>query len=194
MVFGGLVTVLTVTSALLLAMQPAPLAPDAAKSLMALGSPAEIDALFETQAPVQAGRWQYIYVHHSGASTGSAAALADSNGPAALVPDHFVIGNGDGAADGEIQVGQRWNGQQGAGKTHGLDRVDPECISICVIGNLDRSPPTPRQMDQLSRLVTSLQNKLRIGRDRVWVIEAPSLAAGCGRYFPQDAFRTGLLP
>lgn len=194
LVFGGLVAVLTITSALLLAMQPAPLAPDAARSLMSLTSPAEVDELFETQIPMRSARWKYIYIHHSGANAGSASSLADASGPSISVPDHFVIGNGEGAGDGEIQMGQRWNTQQSGGKTRGLDRLDPDCISICVIGDLDRASPTPRQMEQLAKLVTSLQNKLQIGRDRVWLLDAPSLPAGSGRYFPRDVFKTGLLP
>jgi hypothetical protein len=194
LVFGGLIAVLTVTSALLLAMQPAPLAPDAARSLMSLTSPAEVEALFDTQIPMRHGRWKYIYVHHSGATAGSASSLADASGPTLSVPDHFVVGNGEGAGDGEIQMGQRWNTQQAAGKARGLDRVDPDCISICVIGDLDRASPTPRQMEQLNRLVTSLQNKMQIGRDRVWMLDAPAQPAGSGRYFPRDVFKTGLLP
>src|SRR5688572_4933228 len=73
-VFSGLVGVLTVTSALLLAMQPAPLAPDAVKSLMSLSTPAEIDSLFDTQVPLRESRWRYIYVHHSGSSAGDGSA------------------------------------------------------------------------------------------------------------------------
>jgi hypothetical protein len=194
LVFGGLVAVLTITSALLLAMQPAPLTPDSARSLMSLTSSAEVDELFDTQIPMRTGRWKYIYIHHSGATAGSASSLADANGPSITVPDHFVVGNGEGAGDGEIQVGQRWNTQQPAGKTRGLDRLDPDCISVCVIGDFDRASPTPRQMEQLARLVTSLQNKLQIGRDRVWMLEAPAQPAGSGRYFPRDVFKSGLLP
>jgi hypothetical protein len=193
-VFGGLVGVMTMTGALLMAMQPAPLSPDAVKSLMAVETPAHVDALFDTQVPVRAGRWKYIYVHHSGSATGSAATLADAAGPGTALPDHFVIGNGEGADDGEIQVGQRWNGQQPAGRTTGLDQLDPDCVSICMVGDFDRSPPTPRQMEQVGRLVTALQDRLRVNGDRVWLVEAHGLPAGCGRYFPRDAFRGGLLP
>ena len=193
-VFGGLVGVMTMTGALLMAMQPAPLSPDAVKSLMAVETSAQVDALFATQTPVQAGRWKYIYVHHSRSATGNASVLADAAGPATALPDHFVIGNGEGAGDGEIQVGQRWNSQQPAGRTAGVDPVDPDCRSKCMVGDLDRSPPTPRQKEQQGRLVAALQDRLRIGREGVWVLEASGLPAGCGRYFPREAFRGALLP
>src|SRR5688572_25883270 len=104
MVAGGLVATLTITSALLLAMQPAPLGLESAKSLMSLSTPREVDALFQTSTPLQAKRWKYVYIHHAGAP--SPAAAGESNGGPA---DHFVIGNGVGAGDGEIQVGPRWD-------------------------------------------------------------------------------------
>lgn len=193
-VFGGLVGVMTITGALLMAMQPAPLSPDAVRSLMAVETPAQVNQLFDTQIPVAAGRWKYIYVHHSGSSTGNAAIVADAANASGSLPDHFVIGNGQGAGDGEVQIGQRWNLQQPAGKTAGLDRVDSDCISVCLVGNLDRAPATPRQLEQLQRLVTALQDRLNVSRDRVWLLEATDLPAGCGRYFPQEAFRSALLP
>ena len=193
-VFAGLVGVMTVTGALLLAMQPAPLSPDTVKSLMSVETSAQVESLFDTQIPVNANRWKYVYVHHSGAAAGNAAIIADAAGSSASLPDHFVIGKGKGAGDGEVQVGQRWNSQQPAGKTAGLDRVDSDCISICLVGDLDRAPATPRQLEQLQRLVTALQDRLKVTRDRVWIVEASGLPAGCGRYFPREAFRAGLLP
>jgi hypothetical protein len=197
LVAGGLVATLTITSALLLVLQPAPLAPDAVRSLMSLTAPDDIKELLQTRVPLAPNRWKFVYVHHSGSVEGSAASVAETGeagSAAAALADHFVIGNGDGAGDGEVQVGQRWNAQESAGRTHGLDRVDPDCISVCLIGDLDRAPPTPRQMDQLGRLITSLQSKFQIGRERIWVVDAPRLPAGCGRYFPREAFRGGLLP
>lgn len=185
---------MTITGALLMAMQPTPLSPDMSKSLMSVETSAQVEALFDTQVPVNVNRWKYIYVHHSGAATGNASIVADASGSSATLPDHFVVGNGLGAGDGEVQVGQRWNAQQPAGKTVGLDRVDSDCISICVVGDLDRAPATPRQLEQLQRLVTALQDRLKVSRDRVWVVDAAGLPAGCGRYFPREAFRTGLLP
>ena len=194
LVFGGLAAVLTITSALLLVMQPAPLTPDSSRSLMAVDTPAQTAALFDTHVTVEPTRWRYIYVHHSGGNSGNVSTLADAAGPATGVADHFVIGNGEGAGDGEIQIGQRWNNQQPAGRTEGLDRVDPDCISICLIGDLDRTLPTPRQMEQVGRLVKALQDRMQIGVDHVWVVDAPGLPAGCGRYFPREVFKGNLIP
>ena len=49
-VFTSLIGVLTVTSALLLALAPAPVSPDAASSLYAIDAPSSLDVIFETKA------------------------------------------------------------------------------------------------------------------------------------------------
>ena len=110
------------------------------------------------------------------------------------VGDHFVIGNGDGCMDGEIQVGQRWNKQLSALPPGGAREIDPDCISICLVGDFDRSVPTPTQLRRLQQLTSALQSRLRIGEKNVLLIEQPNTAAGSGRYFPATVFREQLLP
>lgn len=193
-VFTSLVGVMSLTSLLLWTTRAAPLLPDAAMSLLAIDGPRGVDAAFLTRAPLQAGRWKYIYVHHSRTAGGSASSLAEGDGGDAGLADHFVIGNGLGMADGEIQIGQRWNHQHPAGDIAGLNKVSPDCISICLIGDFDRTRPTRAQSDHLGKLVRTLQERLRIGRDRVWVVDAIDSPAGPGRNFPKAAFRQQLLP
>ena len=190
-VLVSLMGVMTLTSALLVAVKRDPLVPDTSVSLMAADS---TDAVFDTPVPAKAGRWKYVFVHHSRTPGGSAAALAEAAGSNGPMPDHFVIGNGDGCGDGEIQVGHRWAQQQPAGRTPGVDRMDPACVSICLIGDFDRTPPTPAQMRRLGQLVASLQGRLRIGREQVWVADAKASPAGVGRHFPGAAFRQQLTP
>lgn len=192
-VFSTLLGVLSVTSALLLALAPAPLAPDAANTLFAVDQPSSMDAVFVTKAPIAAGRWKYIYIHHSQTPTGDAFTLGQANGPAGS-GDHFVIGNGNGCADGEIQLTQRWNNQQVALPPTGADKIDPGCISISVVGDLDQTVPTRTQIRRLTELVAALQSQLHIGGNEVLLIDSPHSAAGIGRYFPRGAFREQLLP
>jgi hypothetical protein len=189
-VLTSLVGVLTLTSALLLALAPAPLAPDATNRLFAIETPQTMDVIFQTDTPMRTGRWKYIYVHHSTTTAGNALSLAQGS---AGVGDHFIIGNGDGSMDGEVQVGPRWNTQSVAGIPNGATSVDPDCISICLIGDFERGVPTPTQLRRLEQLVGALQGRLRIGANNVFLDEAAS-AAGVGRYFPQTAFREQLLP
>ena len=190
-VFLSLVGLLTGTSALLLALAPAPLAPGAASSLFAVGQPESLDAIFDTPAALRDGRWQYVFVHHSQTDGGNAATLGES--PDGLA-DHFVIGNGDGCGDGEVQIAQRWHRQAPAGRLPGLKSIDPSCVSICLIGDFNRARPTPTQILRLSQLVAALQARCGIPAANVHLIEGDGSPAGVGRYFPVQPVRQQLLP
>ena len=190
-VFISLITLLTGTSALLLALAPAPLKPDTASSLFALETPRSMDVIFETTNPVATGRWKYIFIHHSQTPSGNAATLASR--PDGLA-DHFVIGNGSGCVDGEIQVGHRWAAQLAAGKTPGLAAVRPDCVSICLVGDFNRAAPTPTQRLRLGQLVAALQGRLGIPGGSVHLVQGTRTAADAGELFPVAAFRQQLLP
>jgi N-acetyl-anhydromuramyl-L-alanine amidase AmpD len=202
-VFSGLVLALTLTSALLLALAPAPLTPDASASLFAVDAPDAMDVIFQTRAACAAGRWKYVYIHHSRTATGNAMSVSQSS-PGHELGDHFVIGNGDGAADGEIQVGQRWDTQSSAFPPAGAARIDPNCISICLIGDFDKTKPTPAQIRRLGQLVNALQARFHIAAADVSMIttttpapkkgEAAGSVATIGKHFPATAFREQLLP
>ena len=56
-VFTTLMGVLTLTSALLLALAPAPLTPDASSSLFAIDAPESMDVIYQTQSSVRPGRY-----------------------------------------------------------------------------------------------------------------------------------------
>ena len=97
-------------------------------------------------------------------------------------------------ARGEIQVGQRWNRQMSATPPPGANGIDPNCISICLIGDFDRTVPTPTQVRRLAQLVATLQSRLGISGSAVMVVNQPQSPAGAGRYFPVTALREQLLP
>ena len=190
-VFLSLVGLLTGTSALLLALAPAPLSPGSAGSLFAIEQPTSMDVIFNTNVPVAGGRWQYIYVHHSQTASGNASTLGSRAGGLA---DHFVIGNGAGSVDGEVQIGHRWTAQLPPGQIHGTSGVRPDCVSICLIGDFNRTAPTPMQRMRLAQLVNALQGRLGVSGDRVWLVQGTNTAADAGRHFPVDDFRRQLTP
>jgi hypothetical protein len=107
--------------------------------------------------------------------------------------DHFIIGNGRGRPDGEIQMTQRWNMQVAAGAPAGAKSIDPACVSICLIGNLDKAAPTAEQVRKLTRLVSALQSQLALGGDKVFMMDNPG-SAGIGRMFPVADLRQQILP
>lgn len=188
----SLVAVLTCTGALLLALAPAPLSSQASGSLLAMDVPQSFDELFDTGgSSIRDGYWKYIYIHHSATVSGNSRSLAETTDG---LPDHFVIGNGDGCGDGEIEIGQRWKQQLPPGRTPGTDSIVPTCISICLIGDFNQSRPTPTQQRQLVELVGALQNRLHIPRDHVFFDSRAGGPAGIGGYFPASDFRGQIRP
>ena len=195
-VLASLLGSLTLASVLLLVWAPDPLTPDAVR-LLGVSEEQSLDLIYETENPIKPGRWQCIYVHHSKGQKGDALSLGRGIGG---MPDHFLIGNGNGCEDGGVQVGQRWNLQQAAGATSGkqplpqLAAIADGYISICLVGDLDTSPPTDKQLQRLQELVRSLQQKLRIPGAAVLAFDRPASTAGIGRRFPAVAFSEHLLP
>jgi hypothetical protein len=190
LVVASLVAVLALTGVLLRAMQGAPLTPDAAYGLMSADSRRSLSVIFNTQVGAHPARWKSIYVHHSKTPGGNESTISQTQGGCG---DHFVIGNGQGAVDGQIQFSLRWDLQQPADPAPGVARVDAACVSICVVGDFDSSPPTPTQLRRLQQLVQTLQERFRIGAEQVWVFDVPGSPAGVGKYFPTGAFNSQLL-
>jgi N-acetyl-anhydromuramyl-L-alanine amidase AmpD len=192
MVFGSLIVVLSLTSAMLLALEPNPLRPDKPAGLFAVEPRDALDPIFDTHVPTAEHRWKYIYIHHSASASGSALTLAQSAGG---LGDHFVIGNGEGSLDGQIEMGSRWVDQLPAAAPPGAKKIDPACISICMIGDFHQNLPTPVQMQRLQQLVSSLQAKFTISADRVLMVTdlTANHSVEIGRYFPVSAFRAQLL-
>jgi hypothetical protein len=191
-VLVSLVAVLTFTSALLLAIAPAPLNPQATGSLLAVDTPQSFDELFDSPSvPIENKRWQYIYIHQSATPSGNAETIKGSD---SMLADHFVIGNGDGCGDGEVQIGIRWKQQLAAGRTSGAQWILPSCISICLVGDFNEGRPTPTQQRQLVQLVTALQARLHVPGSRIFFDPKPATPAGIGAYFPARDFRDQVLP
>lgn len=182
------------TTALLKAMAPLPMRPDAADTLFALGSSDSLDRIFQMDEPVRADHWRYLYIHQSKTTGGNALTLGPGTDG---VGDHFVIGNGNGLNDGELQISQRWNHQLPAISPASSVNVDADCISVCIVGDFDHAPPTPMQLGRLGQLVQTLQNRCSIPSNHVlWMTQSGSIghstAAGIGRFFPASAFHEQL--
>jgi N-acetylmuramoyl-L-alanine amidase len=139
--------------------------------------------------------WKYIVLHHSATDSGSYDAI-DAEHRKVLGFDgcgyHFVIGNGTGSGDGQIEVAQRWVNQK-----HGVhcrnarkSEIDEYGIGICLVGDFDKAPPTPRQLAAARALVTYLSRKYEIADDRV---ETHAHLAATPTVCPGKHFPTGSL-
>jgi hypothetical protein len=138
--------------------------------------------------------WQYIVLHHSANPSGSYDQI-DSEHRKILGYDgcgyHFVIGNGTRSADGRIEVAQRWVNQK-----HGVHcrnaknaAIDEYGIGICLVGDLDREPPTPRQVAAAKALIAYLSARYGIAQGRVethaHLAATPTVCPG--RFFPAQS-------
>jgi hypothetical protein len=139
--------------------------------------------------------WKYLVLHHSASAEGNIDRI-DSEHRKVLGYDgcgyHFVIGNGTGSGDGQIEVARRWVNQK-----HGVHcrnaknaEIDEYGIGICFVGDLDKEPPTPRQVAAAKSLVAYLSTRYRISPERVethaHLAATPTVCPG--KHFPTATF------
>ncbi len=131
------------------------------------GLPAGIDLVGGIRRP-----WQYIVIHHSASASGSAQEF-DRYHRMVLgwneLGYHFVLGNGRGAPDGQIQVGPRWGKQKhGAHCKTPDNRYNDYGIGICLVGDFQSGGrPTEAQMRSLANLVRYLMRTCNISRRNI---------------------------
>lgn len=145
--------------------------------------------------PPKADRpWKYIVLHHSASETGGYASI-DREHRARLgwqgCGYHFIIGNGTESADGRIEIARRWSEQKLG--VHCRDGKSPDVneygIGICLVGDLEKSPPTDRQVAAARALVAYLNDRYRIspGRADTHAHLAATPTSCPGRMFPASA-------
>ncbi|HZW33680.1 MAG TPA: N-acetylmuramoyl-L-alanine amidase, partial [Isosphaeraceae bacterium] len=138
--------------------------------------------------------WRYIVLHHSAAASGNLDQI-DNEHRKILGYDgcgyHFIIGNGQGSGDGQIEVAQRWNNQkQGVhcrnARSHDVDEYG---IGICLVGDLDRQPPTPRQVAAAQALIGYLGQRYHIESGHIathaHLAATPTVCPG--KFFPTQS-------
>lgn len=141
--------------------------------------------------------WKIIVIHHSATVRGNASMFEkyhNSKGMQNGLAYHFVIDNGTcGKRDGQLEIGERWNDQLPGGHCR-QQWVNETGIGICLVGNFNRTRPTPKQMRTLVNLVKKLQEKYNIpikhvaghGKIKGEKSQCP------GRYFPWSDFYADL--
>ena len=135
--------------------------------------------------------WTWIVIHHTASSHGSVETInaahlqrLDRNGnPWKGIGYHFVIGNGNGMNDGEIEPTFRWRGQF-PGAHAGDDEHNQHGIGIALVGNFELGPPTAAQMSAVERLVAVLRTRYGIEKNNI-LRHGDIKATACpGKYFP----------
>jgi len=150
------------------------------------------------EPPVPVNGWKYIIVHHSGTPAGSAKIFDDHhrnnlhwvNG----LGYDFVIGNGTGSGDGEVEVGGRWTKQIVGAHVKGGD-WNKVSIGVCLVGNFQETHPTEKQMASLHKLLNFLQTRCQISSRLVFghrEVMEPGYTECPGKNFSMVALRASL--
>ncbi len=142
---------------------------------------------------VAARPWRWIVIHHSATPTGSASQFDRMHKEKGWdeLGYHFVIGNGNGSGNGQVEVGGRWRTQKwGAHAKTADNRYNDYGIGICLVGNFDVERPSAAQLASLAKLVAFLEKTYRISGDRV-IGHGDTKATECpGRYMNVAHVRT----
>jgi len=112
--------------------------------------------------------WQNIEIYYSGTRVGNIAWLASLNGfrnPKDL-NCHFVICNGYGGEDGQIQTTERWQDQAAVSSRQNEDD-NRKTIRICIVSDGKTTFPTDCQVRRAETLVETLCRNFRINRQHV---------------------------
>ena len=115
-------------------------------------------------------KWEYIIIHHSATSAGSALAIHEYHLKRNMWRNglgyDFIIGNGNGAFDGGIEVSHRW-AKQMHGSHVAVDDMNAKGIGICLIGNFENTLPTDKQLETLNSLTRYLSKKYNIPPENI---------------------------
>jgi len=139
--------------------------------------------------------WKYIVLHHTATTSGSVESIheahlkrTDKSGNHWLgIGYHFVIGNGNGMADGEIEPTFRWKQQMHGAHAGGANKeYNQRGIGICLVGNFENAPPSAAQRRAVKLLVETLKAEYHIASSQV-VAHKDIRATECpGKLFPMS--------
>jgi N-acetyl-anhydromuramyl-L-alanine amidase AmpD len=113
----------------------------------------------------------------------------DKNGKPWLgIGYHFVIGNGKGMPDGEIEQTFRWR-QQIQGAHAGVADYNQLGVGVVLVGNFQNEPPTDAQVVSAKRLIRVLAREYDIDTNQI-VGHGDVKATECpGAHFPLSEIR-----
>lgn len=153
-------------------------------------------ALLVERAERPMRQWQRIVVHHSATPGGSATAFDRAHRQERgwdMLGYHFVIGNGRGSGDGEVEVGRRWLLQRDGAHARGFN---DRSVGICLVGDYTQGYPTEAQMRALVELTRHLQGRFGIPKERIHLHSeiSPTGTLCPGKNFPAADYRAALHP
>lgn len=162
-VFAGLLVSMTIGAMVLMALGDNSPSPGESFCLSNYYRLAPIEKVITSRAVQSTNRWNRIEIRYSNTKAGNIEQLALFNG--LTNPEdincHFVICNGLGAPDGQIQPTERWQKQWSSVPDRAGDGGD-RTIRICVIADGIDNLPTDFQTKRGDALVEGLCRKFNI--------------------------------
>jgi len=112
-------------------------------------------------------KWTAIIIHHSATDNGNVAIFDKYHKEQKHwqgIGYDFVIGNGTNTPDGKVEVTPRWQQQETGAHCGGTpgNWANRDGIGICLVGDFNKTVPTPNQMWALKKLVRFLQHRYKI--------------------------------
>jgi hypothetical protein len=119
-----------------------------------------------TQAP---GRWECVEVYYSGTKAGNVEQIASLSGLPSSddINCHFVICNGLGGSDGEIQTTEKWQNQWSVIPDHtwyGSSRT----IRVCLVADGKSVRPSDFQIKRTESIVEALSAKFSVPPTKIF--------------------------
>jgi hypothetical protein len=144
-------------------------------------------------------KWTAIVIHHSGTENGNAAIFDKWHREGNHwegVGYNFVIGNGTGSSDGQVEVTFRWRQQKTGAHCKTPDNwANESAVGICLVGDFNQTVPTSGQMRSLLKLTRFLQRRYGIPKSRIYghgTTPGAQITECPGKKFPMAWFKSRL--
>jgi len=137
-------------------------------------------------------------LHHTASSAGSVESVHEAHIGRGWdgIGYHFLIGNGKGMDDGEIQPTFRWREQiHGAHAKSPNNEYNEYGIGICLVGNFEETDPSDAQLASVKRLVSVLKHEYHLTDSQVIAHRDVKATACPGKNFPiGEISRSSVFP
>ena len=161
-IFAALLVSITAGAIVLMALGNNP-PPAGAFSLSLYHSLDPIEKAILSRPAPSPGCWNCIEIYYSDTKAGNIEQLASLSGLASPedINCHFVICNGLGGDDGQIQPTEKWQRQWSVISGQAC-YGDGQTIRICIIADGKTAPPTDLQIKRTEVLVEGLHRKFSV--------------------------------
>ena len=130
---------------------------------------APVEKVISSDIAQSDSRWNRIEIGYSGTKSGNIKQLASLNGLANPedINYHFVVCNGLGSDDGQIEPTEKWKRQWSVTPAQTM-YASEQTIHICVIANIKIERPTDIQIKRTEALAEELSRKFNINSTSIY--------------------------